>query len=71
MVKLPDLQRRHKICVICEGYEELEYFNRLIELNVWSAVYEFYTVNAKGASNIPARFQDAFQNDRYELILVL
>ena len=27
-------------------------------------------MNAKSASNIPAMFQDTFQNDRYEIILV-
>jgi hypothetical protein len=33
-------------------------------------MYEFTTVNVKSASNIAAKFQDAFQNDRYDVILV-
>ena len=70
MAKLPVLNVRHKICVICEGYEDVGYFNRLVDLNVWSHIYEFFTINAKTSSNIPARFQDAFQNDKYEMILV-
>lgn len=70
MAKLPILDRKHKVCVICEGYEDFAYFNRLLELNVWSQVYEFFPVNVKGAANIPAKFQDAFQNDRFEIILV-
>ena len=70
MPKLPVIDRRHKICVICEGNEDDSYFNRLIELDLWNSIYDFNTVNAKGASNIFARFQDAFQNDRYEIILV-
>lgn len=70
MSKLPPLSTRHKICVICEGYEDTAYFNRLIALNVWDPIYEFILVNAKSASNIFARYQDAFQNDKYELILI-
>ena len=70
MAKLPALNKNHKICVICEGYEEVGYFKRLMELNVWSNAYEFFPINAMTASNIPARFQDAFQNDKYEIILV-
>lgn len=70
MSSLPPVRSRHKICVICEGYEDIYYFNRLIALNVWDSSYSFTTVNAKSSSNIPARFQNEFQNDRYEIILV-
>ena len=70
MSRPPVLDRRHKICVICEGYEDYAYFMRLLELHVWSDKYDFHPINAKSASNIPSRFQDAYQNDRYELILV-
>ena len=70
MTKLPVLDKKHKVCVICEGYEDVAYFNRLLELGVWNSAYEFTPMNAKSASNIPAMFQDTFQNDRYEIILV-
>ena len=70
MSRPPVLDKRHKICVICEGYEDYEYFTRLLELRVWSDIYDFHPINAKSASNIPSRFQDAYQNDRYEMILV-
>ena len=70
MAKLPPLSRTRKVCVICEGNEDYFYFRRLLELRVWSSVYAFFPLNAKSASNIPARFQDAFQNDRYEIVLV-
>ena len=70
MTKLPDLDRKHKVCVICEGYEDVAYFKRLLELGVWNRVYEFSPKNAKSASNIPAMFQDIFQNNMYEIILV-
>ncbi len=70
MTKLPKLVRKHRICVICEGYEDFAYFNRLLELDVWSDTYDFSLKNAKSASNIPAMFQDLFQNDMFEIILV-
>ncbi len=70
MSKLPAINRKHKICIICEGNEDYEYMMRLLQLNVWDDAYDFIPINAKSASNIPARFQDAYQNDRYELILV-
>lgn len=70
MSKLPAISRKHKICVICEGNEDFLYFKRLLQLNVWDDAYDFIPINAKSASNIPARFQDTYQNNRYELILV-
>lgn len=70
MTKLPVFNKKHKVCVICEGYEEVAYFKRLLELGVWNSAYEFTPMNAKSASNIPAMFQNVFQNDRYEIILV-
>lgn len=70
MNSLPPIPRKHRICVICEGFEDFHYFNRLSELKVWNPAYSFTTINAKSASNIFARFQNEFQNDRYEILLV-
>ena len=70
MSKLPVLPRKHRICVICEGYEEHLYFRRLMELNVWNPIYVFIPVNAKGESNIFARYQDIYSRDSYELVLI-
>ena len=69
MAKLPKLHQKHKVCVICEGYEEKAYIDRLLDLNIWNH-YDIIAINAKGALNIPARFQDAFQNNSYEIVLV-
>ena len=67
----PPIGYRHRVCVICEGLEYTEYFNRLLQLNVWRTdIYDFYPINAKSASNIFARYQDAYNNDAYEVILV-
>lgn len=68
--KLPKLADKHKICIICEGNEEYEYLNRLIELKVWNEQYEIKLVNAGGNGNIPARYQDRYQNGTDELVLV-
>lgn len=71
MPKLPPIgAKRHKVCIICEGNEDYAYMQRLSELNVWNPVYDFQLINAKSESNIFARYQDAYNNDRYEIILV-
>ena len=68
MSVLPPVRRKHRICVICEGYEDYQYFDRLIALKLWDDSYSFIPINAKSASNIPVRFQNEYQNDRYEMI---
>lgn len=68
--KLPELFDKHKICVICEGNEEYEYLERLKALKAWDAQYEIISDNAGGNGNIPARYQDRYQNGSYELVLV-
>ena len=68
--RLPQFLDRHKICIICEGDEEYEYFTRLKELNVWNKQYDISLVNANGNGNIPARYQDRYQNGAYEVVLV-
>ena len=70
MAKLPPISQQHRICVICEGLEDIPYFNRLLDLIVWSSAYKFTTINAKSASTIPARFEDAYHNNQYEIILI-
>ncbi len=68
--KLPKFFDKHKICIICEGNEEYEYLKRLKELKVWNGQYDISLVNAGGNGNIPARYQDRYQNGTYELVLV-
>ena len=69
-IKLPKLPHRHKICIICEGNEEYGYLNRLKELKVWNDQYDISLVNASGNGNIPARYQDRYQNSSYEVVFV-
>ncbi len=68
--KLPKFLDNHKICIICEGNEEYEYLNRLKDLKVWNEQYDISLVNAGGNGNIPARYQDRYQNGADELVLV-
>ena len=62
---------KKKVCLICEGYEEFDYISKLLELNVWSDVYDFSLVNAESNGNISARYQDRYQSDNYDIVLVL
>lgn len=68
--KLPRFRDNHKICIICEDNEEYEYLDRLIALKVWSGQYDISLVNAGGNGNIPARYQDRYQNGSYEIVPV-
>lgn len=70
MARLPKINHRHKICVICEGNEDFGYFSRLKELSVWNDIYDFVPRNAHGASNIPSLYTSIFQNDSYEGVLI-
>ncbi|WP_022763526.1 hypothetical protein [Butyrivibrio sp. AD3002] len=68
--RLPNISNKHRICIICEGSEEYKYLERLNELHVWNEIYEISLVNAEGNGNIPARYQDRYQNGFYEAVLV-
>ena len=50
MTALPPVRRKHRICVICEGYEDYHYFNRLIPLNLWDASYRMILTGRRGAA---------------------
>ncbi len=68
--KLPKFSEKHKICIICEGNEEYEYLERLKILKVWNEQYDISLVNARGNGNIPARYQNRYQNGSDEVVLV-
>lgn len=68
--RLPNISDKHKICIICEGNEEYKYLERLGQLHVWNDIYDISLVNAEGNGNIPARYQDRYQNGAYEVVLV-
>lgn len=66
----PGLYNKHRVCIICEGNEEYKYIDRLKELKVWNEQYEVSLLNAEGNGNIPARYQDRYQNGAYEAVLI-
>ncbi len=68
--RLPAFSNKKKLCIICEGNEEYAYLERLRSLNVWHSQYEISLDNARGNGNIPARYQDRYQNGAYELVLI-
>ena len=68
--RLPRLLKQEKICIICEGAEEYEYLDTLKKLNVWSKEYLVDLENADGNGNIPARYQDKYQNGSYDVVLI-
>lgn len=68
--KLPKFFDHHRICMICEENEEYEYLKRLSDLKVWNEQYKISLINAGGNGNIPARYQDRYQNGADELVLV-
>lgn len=68
--KLPWIFSGSKVCIICEGDEEYEYLDKLISLDVWNENYKFTLENAEGNGNIPARYQDKYQNGSYDVVLV-
>ena len=55
-----------KICVVCEGYEEYDYFSKLIGCNVFHQNYNFKLKNARSIDNIFAVYQNEFQNDNLD-----
>ena len=68
--KLPRILDKHKICIICEGNEEYEYLNRLMALKVWNDQYNILLDNAGGNGNIPARYQNRYQNGAFEVVFI-
>lgn len=54
-----DFVGKKKICIICEGYEEKEYLERLKSFGAWQGrYYDVHLVNAKSISNIAPRYQE-------------
>ena len=65
----PDIIRRPRVCIVCEGYEEEAYIKALIAKEVWPH-YRFRIVNAKGSGNVTACFQNEVSADSCEVVLL-
>lgn len=70
MVGFKNYYNKIKICIVCEGYEEYDYLDRLIKLNIFDKAYDINLVNAKGNGNVFARYQDIYQRNKYHIIFV-
>lgn len=70
MRRLPKIDHKISICIICEGSEEYDYLNRLKGLGLWDNTYRIDLVNANGNGNLPARYQDKYQNGAHSLVLI-
>lgn len=68
--RLPTFLNKYRVCIICEGDEEYDYLERLNTIGVWSNVYKVTLDNACGNGNIPARYQDRYQNGSYDIVLI-
>lgn len=62
--------KERKICIICEGFEEIDYLNALINKAVFSNKYEFVLINGKSINNISSVYQIRYQSNSYDLVLV-
>lgn len=76
MNRLPDFLQQKKtaersVCLILEGFEEQIYFERLISLPIFSKKYSIKPINAKSASNIPIKYQEALASDLYSIVLIV
>lgn len=59
-----------RICIVCEGYEEFDYINRLKQCSIWSGEYAVKSQNAKSLDNVFAVYQNEYQSDNYDLVVV-
>ena len=59
-----------KICIICEGFEEIDYLNALKNKAVFSSKYEFVLINSKSINNIYSVYQIRYQSNSYDLVLI-
>ena len=65
----PDIIYKHRISIVCEGAEEELYIKKLISKSLWDN-YFFRIVNAKGAGNVAACYQNEINIDSSEGVLV-
>lgn len=68
--RLPAFLNKCRVCIICEGDEEYDYLDRLSKIDVWNKAYKVTLDNAGGNGNIPARYQDRYQNGSYDIVLI-
>ncbi|MCD8205075.1 MAG: RloB family protein [Clostridia bacterium] len=81
MNRKPELKQVKKILIICEGYEEEDYFNRLKQCGVWNAGYVVEVKNAESIDNIPRNldrvdsiisiYRNKYGTEAYSAVVIL
>lgn len=59
-----------RICIICEGYEEYDYLNTLINKGVFQKNLKIKLINAKGINRIFTRYINEFQSNSHHIVLI-
>ena len=62
--------KEYRICIICEGFEEIEYMTSIINKAVFSSKYEFVLINSKSINNIASIYMARYQSNSYDVVLV-
>lgn len=60
----------HTIAIVCEGQEEHDYMQKLIDKAVFNPNYKFKLINAKSVTNIYSRYTYLYQQDSYHIIFI-
>lgn len=68
--KLPPIKSENRILIICEGYEEFDYIQRLKKCDVWDKSISVEITNAKSIDNISALYSYKYRLGNYNLIVV-
>ena len=66
------MDRKKSILILCEGYEEWHYINKLLSFGRYNKELYFFPdpINVKSNSRLVPRFQIEYAKDRYDLILI-
>ena len=64
------MTNKPSILIICEGYEEYEYLETIKNLGVWDN-YDIKLINAESNGSVFPIYQFSYQNDDYDLILIM
>ncbi len=68
--KLPPIKSQNRILIVCEGYEENDYIQRLKQCEVWDKSISVEFANAKSIDNISALYSYEYSLGNYNLIVV-
>lgn len=68
--KLPPIKNENRILIVCEGYEEYDYLQRLKTCEVWDKSISVDIKNAESIDNISAVYSYNYRSGNYKLVVV-